>query len=116
MRQHVGLLETLGVQINSGILVSILESELHKFKAKKWEESLNRDKFPTIIEMIESLNKVAVHASMYDKRERLKFESSSRNQPFNRKRCSNHLESRSRTLMIYTSSDCHICKDQQHPL
>ena len=81
-QQHLESLKTLDAHINEEILVQILEEKMHKLTAEKWEETLKRDTFSRLEEMIEFLYKVA---SRLSKREREKTEQPALQSSFNKR-------------------------------
>ena len=112
-QQHVLALKSLGVTISSEILVHILEEKLHKNTLEKWEETLDRDRFPTIDEMYEFLYKSAVRVSKRKKPELSEQKSEQYNPPSKKKRPN---ESTQAFIVNSSNNNCVVCKDAQHPL
>lgn len=107
-QQHVASLAALGVNVESEVLVNVLESKLPKNTAEKWEETLDRDEFPKIDDLYEFLYKTAVRVSKRareTKRDEDKFIP-----PFKRGRISN------KAFVTDVTKDCTACKNKQHPL
>ena len=73
-QQHLESLKSLDIAVTEEIVVQILEEKLHRATAEKWEETLKRDTFPRLDEMIDFLYKVA---SRLSKRERDETEQTS---------------------------------------
>ena len=118
-QQHLESLKTLDVHVNEEIVVQILEEKMHKLTAEKWEETLKRDTFPRLEEIIEFLYKVA---SRLSKREREKTEQpvlqSSLNKKLNEQ---NRYQSQTRkttrqVFLSHTKKSCPICLENQHPV
>jgi len=109
-QQHVASLAALGVNVQSEILVNILESKLPKTTADKWEETLNRDEFPKIDDLYEFLYRTAVRVS---KRARLDIQKREENKD-------SILSKRGRLVhkgfMTNTTNNCAVCKNKNHPL
>lgn len=110
-QQHVLALKSLDVNIPSEILVHILEEKLNRNTLEKWEETLERDIFPTIEEMYEFIYKTAVRVS---KRKGSEISNSSQDQklPLKKKRVNNS----ARAFFTNTSKNCVVCKQNSHPL
>lgn len=110
-QQHVASLSALNVSIGSEAVVYLLESKLPKGTLEWWENTLERDEFPSLDHMYEFLYKSAVCAS---KRERSKVnekEGNSSEIPPKRKRPSSN-----RAFLLNTSRNCIACKTKRHPL
>lgn len=107
-QQHIASLAALGVNVESEVLVNVLESKLPKNTAEKWEETLDRDEFSKIDDLYEFLYKTAVRVSKRTretKRDEDKFIP-----PFKRGRISNQ------AFVTDVTKDCTACKNKQHPL
>lgn len=63
MSQFVIALNSIGEEINSGMLVAILESKLHKMTLEEWEKSLDRESVPKIDDLYEFLYKTSARLS-----------------------------------------------------
>ncbi|XP_066585196.1 uncharacterized protein [Prorops nasuta] len=67
-QQHIASLKALGISVRQEIIVQILEGKLPQTTIEKWEESLTRDEFPTLDQMLDFLYKTAVSASIRERR------------------------------------------------
>ena len=66
-QQHLESLKTLDINVNQEIVVQILVEKLHKNTAEEWEETLKRDSFPRLEEMIQFLYKAASRVAKRDR-------------------------------------------------
>lgn len=110
-QQHLVSLNALNVSVGPEAIVYLLESKLPKGTLERWENTLERDEFPSLDHMYEFLYKSAVCAS---KRERSKVNETERNPseiPQKRKRSSSN-----RAFLSNTSHNCIACKTKRHPL
>lgn len=112
-QQHILALNSLGVKVSSEMMVNILEGKLHKNTLEKWEETLERDRFPDIEEMFEFLYKTAVRLSKRERSDSTDRPHAQRIQPtLKRKRYNEPM----RAMVTNVSNNCVVCKDKQHPL
>jgi len=111
-QQHVASLRALGVDINSEIVVHVLESKIPKATLEKWEATLDRDEFPKVDQIYEFLYKTAVCAS---KRERMKAgETQGRSCEVAIKK--KYPGAANKAFVINTARGCIVCKNKKHPL
>ncbi|XP_051161136.1 uncharacterized protein LOC127281461 [Leptopilina boulardi] len=118
-QQHLESLKTLDIKISEEIVIQILEEKLFKITAEKWEETLTRDTFPKLDEMIEFLYKVASRVS---KRERdnntqKSTQPSNSGKPLNNKNTKNKSPDATRQAFVSkTEKTCSICREAGHPV
>lgn len=62
-QQHLQSLNSLGVEVNDEILVTLLEEKLHKNTLDKWEETLKKGVFPKLEELTEFIYRTAARIS-----------------------------------------------------
>lgn len=109
-QQHVASLAALSVNVNSEILVNILESKLPRRVAEKWEETLDRDEFPKIDDLYEFIYKTAVRVSKRVRLGSTKNDEDSSLTPLKKSRVLN------KAFIVNTINSCAACKNKQHPL
>ncbi|XP_011689952.1 PREDICTED: uncharacterized protein LOC105451280 [Wasmannia auropunctata] len=109
-QQHVASLASLGVDVNSEMIVNVLESKLPKNTAEKWEESLMLDEFPKIDDLYEFLYRTAVRVSKRTRPEALKRDDEKNSPSVKRGRFPN------KAFVVNTKYNCVACKNGQHPL
>ncbi|XP_066585041.1 uncharacterized protein [Prorops nasuta] len=113
MQQNVASLKTLGVDINSEIIVHILENKLPKNTLERWEQTLSRDEFPTADLMYEFLYRTAVCAS---KRERARKSDTHRDKHEFQTKKRKVTSSNNQTFLANVDKKCVACKEETHPL
>ena len=115
-QQHVKSLSHFGVNVNSEIIVQILEERLPRSIANKWDETLKRDVFPKLDDLIEFIYGSAARLSV---RNNFKISQSSTPTnsskpviPHKRKKYENKNE-----IFVTTIIDkCAACSEKTHPL
>lgn len=108
-QQHVASLAALNVTVGSEILVGILESKLPRITAEKWEETLERDKFPKIDDLYEFLYKTAARISKRS-REASKRDDDRYSVAVKKQWVAN------KSFVVNLTNNCTACKNKQHPL
>ncbi|XP_071581408.1 LOW QUALITY PROTEIN: uncharacterized protein [Temnothorax nylanderi] len=109
-QQHVASLSALGVNVESEILVNLLESKLPKNVAEKWEEILDRDDFPKIDDLYEFLYRTAVRVSKRLSAVTTKLGEDKIHSSPKKRRIGN------KAYVANVTNNCVACKDKQHPL
>ena len=74
-QQHVQSLAGLKVNLSPEIVVQIIEEKLNPATRIKWEETLNRETFPSLDQMVEFLYKTAVSLSALESNKNLNTDS-----------------------------------------
>lgn len=111
-QQHVQSLASLGVNLSPEIVIHVIEQKLSKNVRMKWEDSLGRDEFPTLDDMMEFLYKTAVSLSKHDAK--VTSNDKKDDAPPSKKRKSDH---GSRAHAFVTSQrKCPACNGHSHPL
>ena len=119
-QQHLESLKSLDIAVTEEIVVQILEEKLHRATAEKWEETLKRDTFPRLDEMIDFLYKVASRLSKRgrDETEQTSGQSAAAKNAF-QKQNKNKFQSRQTSRQAFlstTNKACPICREKIHPV
>ncbi|XP_033229608.1 uncharacterized protein LOC117181150 [Belonocnema kinseyi] len=117
-QQRLESLKTSEVNLNEEIVMQILEEELHKLTAEKWEEILKRDTFSKLEEMFEFLYKAASRLSQRDrdKAEHIIQTSASMKPSPQSNNKNNSRKTTRQAFFSKTGKSCPICIKNQHPV
>ena len=111
LQQHVKSLEILKVNISHEIVVQIIHEKLNQDTRRKWEDSLSRNEFPSLDQLIEFLYKTAVNLSQDKKR----IHSNSCNEGSSAKFRKLEYKGVAKSF-ITTNKKCPACSNEGHPL
>lgn len=116
LMQHRTCLERLGIEIHPTVAVHILQSKLPKYTLTKWEESINLEELPSLDNLIQFINRIAVCTSRYDKRPNSSHSDNNSKQPQSKKIRPNSQKPSHQVLTTDNSSNCPACQKNKHPL
>lgn len=115
-QQHVRSLKNLGIEINTELLVKVIEMRLPHNILSKWDETLIRDKYPTFDDIVEFVYKIATHLSMRNEFTVSSEESgtkrriSNANNNFAKRMKTSHKES---SFLLNTKFKCICCSESE---
>ncbi|XP_033213814.1 uncharacterized protein LOC117170880 [Belonocnema kinseyi] len=110
-QQHMLSLASLGVKISEEILVQNIEEKLHKTTLEKWDETLKRNKFPKLDDMLEFLYRTATRLSQRE------FQNKSLSKDTSSTPGSSGNQRNAKTAFLTsTIKPCPACRCKTHPL
>lgn len=120
MRQHVNMLASLEVHPDQHLLIRIIERALPTDVRVKWEETLSLDVSPTLEQLYEFISETVYRIfTLEQDTSRSKSENGKRRQHPKKETSSTKARkeySGARVLVTNTSSNCALCKGENHPV
>ncbi|XP_033212462.1 uncharacterized protein LOC117170053 [Belonocnema kinseyi] len=110
-QQHMLSLASLGVKISEEILVQNIEEKLHKTTLEKWDETLKRNEFPKLDDMLEFLYRTATRLSQCESQNKSLSKDTSSTPG-----SSGNQRNAKTAFLTSTIKPCPACRCKTHPL
>ncbi|XP_024941192.1 uncharacterized protein LOC112494408 [Cephus cinctus] len=118
MRQHLNMLASMNVKPDEHLLVRILKCALPHNIRSKWEETLSLDISPTLDQLYKFISETAFRLFTIEQDSSRSKQEANKKRPFFGKAQDGAKirrgEDGARTLMTGTSSNCLVCKRENH--